>query len=227
MLTGCQTTHQEPPTRITVNDSYHAGKFDVPLPPGKWIVSGSRIYYTSHDTEMVDVFLATMEPGQQGDVIWIKTNLVSAFRPGVAGWVENSTCKRTNMLFVKAYFNEEKQGQDCWIINHRRITPSNSKNQAIISTRNFMREHEMQLPVNTVDVRFFFANDEDLLHVTYYFNPEARGIKRPEYASWNSSDWHIDRIDEHPEKRKFATELETWGKRWYPKLKANFVKAIN
>ncbi len=227
MLAGCQTTFVKPPREVAVRDEYRAGKFNVPLPPGEWVVAGSRLYVNNLNTDMVDVLLASRDAGKSGDMVWIRTNLVTGYRPGASGWVENSTCKRTNMLYVKVYANTAKEAQDCWLINHRRLNMSNWKNQAFKEGRLYLRMNDIWPPANTVDVRFFFANDEDLLHVTYFFNPDSRGIKPPVYASWSASDWHIDRIDAHPDKRKFATELENWGKLWYPKLKANFGKAIN
>lgn len=223
-LTACQTTSEKISAiadrgEVFV-DTYSAanGRVAVPLPSGEWIVAGADVSKASYANQIEETMLVNVVGGQVNGYVEIRTPLSASTN----GWVKSSLCDRSDIHHVFKLSNTAGGVQDCWGINHYRMTIAGKVPAYIEQTRDYIVSHKINSPLNAIAVEYRFADKPYFVDVKYFFNPEVDGFTPPKIAEWATSDWHRDRVYMDPAKVAYIDKIKTWGREWYPKVKAGF-----
>lgn len=221
VLYACETTKVEKSRIGEVHtESFSAAGKTIPLPQGKWVVTGSDI----RDNNLGDAGLRTVLVNFNNDavkgMVLLRTNLVPGFHFGANGYVKAKKCNRTDILFLKTFENERSGKQDCWGINHTGFTfDVKQTKEEWEETRQYILREQAEYPENFVCVYYRFATDNDYVDVYYYRNPELDGMTPSKNRNWSQNDWNKNYINSHPNKLKYVENLKAWGRAWYPRVK--------
>lgn len=224
-LAACQTTTIEPAKLGAVySGTFIDGGSKVPLPPGEWTVAGTNIRETNLGNVMSQSILFQADKGiVKGMVVVLLSRTPGSDFGNRSGWESSRYCQRTNLWFLEVDANETGGEQDCWGVNHRVMTPAKwDRYPAWSKARDYIEKNNLKVASNMVFVFYTLATNNDYLSAKYYFNPELEGLSPPAADSWTRSDWHKDRIAEHPDKQTYAERLKTWGEKWRLKVREDF-----
>ncbi len=133
-------------------------------------------------------------------------------------------CKRRDFHYLNVVANDDFGAQECRYVNH--IWPnawgSTESGELFRSIVAALTTRQVPVPNAMVTSTFHFANQNDLVRVFYYFNPEVRGIKSAKTATWNESDWHKSYLAQDVRRIDYLGELEKWTNDWHPFVRAAF-----
>lgn len=220
-------------------DAFPIGDKRIPLPPGAWTVIGTEIRKDSDPAFHVAYMLAKIEDNAVKAATEIYASLYikkassgGLFSSGTSGigWVTHRSCVRDDMHFVKVYSNIRLGDQDCWWVNHWRMNRAGSGDSEHWSeSRKYLERNQIRAPMDMLGVSFRLANETDYLTVNYFFDPATAGLTPMGDAhwsirTWESSEWHPDRIKGDEKKLAYIKRLISWGETWHPKVKASFDK---
>lgn len=223
-LAGCQTTNSKLDTIISqgtvVSGEYLTtnGRVKVPLPEGNWIVAGSGYRRFGYDNPIEEIVLVQVEDGTAVRYVEVRSDVAAS--PN--GWKQSTFCERKDIHYIQKTSNVAKGNQDCWGINHYRMTLSGDIPPYMQETRDYIVKNSIKSPLNAIAVEYRFADRSHMVEASYFFNPEVDGFDPPKDAQWSTSDWHRDRVYMDPKKVDYIEELKVWGKDWFPTVKAGF-----
>jgi len=224
LVGGCQTTIDTPkkfPVGSIYKNYIHAGKKQIPLPPGNWEVFASKNFYNDDQTPFAALILGNTDRDAPALTVRILSNLeIGSLADGYVLW---RYCSRTNMHH--AYDRDSVSGGDqaCWFVNHSRMTRPNYRgSNYLVAGLRRAKELGVKLPVTAITAGFRFANQYDLLNVRIYFNPEAEGFSPPKQSAWATNDWHKDRIYTDHKKVAYVEKVKKWAEAFFPKVEAGF-----
>ncbi len=200
-------------------NSIKLGMKSIPLPEGTWTVIA---------TDVVNNFRIIGLLKEQKDnlfsCIWISVE--SPYKEAKYGYSPSKNLDRKNMLYVVNNENRSGEAQDGWYINH--IISSFSPSEyyqvyrdasAYIKAKGYRISSNMVQVTHRLTGRF---QKEKYLNVRYYYNPEAEGIPTASFDNWSTSDWHVMRIDQFPEKVAFVEALKKEHTALHEKIKLGF-----
>ncbi len=228
LLAGCAATQpKETPVGSQVSGIFEVGGKQVPLPPGTWIVTGSRTFFNNFDVRFSRSALSQIKSNTLENFIYLFTNEESGFGFGYDGFVTYKPCERTNLLFVKVFSNDSGGfggKQDCWYINHvifkRHLA---GKNKVLQQSFRYFLDNKINLPHTIIKVNFRLATDVDVITVGYYFNPESEGHEVPTTGlKWSDNPWYRTYIVTDAEKEAYIEKLKNWGRSWREKVRLGF-----
>lgn len=218
-------------------DAFLIGDKQIPLPPGAWTIIGTEIKKNDDPAYHVAYMLAKIEDNAVKAATEIYTGLpikkagsgglFSGSKPG-GGWVTHRSCSRDDMHFVKVRSNIRLGDQDCWWINHWRMHRAGTGDSEHWSeSRKYLEQNRIRAPIDMIGVSFRLANETDYLTVNYFFDPATAGLTPMGDAhwsirTWESSEWHPDRVKNEEEKSAYIKRLISWGETWHQKVKTSF-----
>ncbi|MCG8511309.1 MAG: hypothetical protein MI741_18990 [Rhodospirillales bacterium] len=188
----------------------------IPLPEGEWVLVGLREY--SINGPFASGVLARFD----GDTVFQLTSFDVPLSWG-PGYVASKLCERDDVHFTKRKANQAGGNQDCWIVNHWRMTGGGQRlplqwDQAL----EYAVENGISVPINMMTVEYRRATSHRMMNVNYFFNPEAEGFPPPKYADWSTSDWHRDRARLDPKRAAYIETIKAWGEAWKVQVDAGF-----
>lgn len=236
---ACVPTKKELPISLNLSpigtkflDEISVSDKKIPLPGGEWTVIGTQITKDQNAKFHAALMLIRTEENSVVSAVEIITNVgaksSAAGEEDGDGWPTRRACTRDELHFLDVKENTRLGAQDSWWVNHRRMHRFGVGNsEHWMEARKFLVKHKISAPLDMVAVSFRFADKVDYMTAYYFFNPESEGLltNKDIYWSvrnWETSDWHPDRIDVDPAKRRYLNRLIDWGKKWYPKIKKAF-----
>ena len=182
----------------------------IPLPAGKWKLVGWTTEYNNVQVPHVYGLLIQEKNGLLDKVVRFQNTV--GYAPN--GYQEGKFCQRKNIhhLVVKANYNGREQ--DCWGVNHFRMTLNGRISEDLVQARDYIVKNELTVPINFLYVHYRKASSTKLWRLDYFFNPEAEGFPPPKYADWATSDWHRDRAYMDAKKVLYIEKLKSWGTAW-------------
>jgi hypothetical protein len=220
-------------------DAFPVGDKRIPLPPGVWTVIGSEIKKDGDPAFHLAYMLVNIEDNvvRAATEVYASLAIKKAGSGGLlsggarnGGWVTHRSCSRDDMHFVKVFSNVRLGDQDCWWINHWRMHRVGSgDSEHWIESRKYLEQNRIRAPMDMIGVSFRFANEVDYLTVNYFFDPATEGFAPIGDAywsigTWESSEWHPDRVKKEEKKLAYIKRLISWGEAWHRKVKASFEK---
>ncbi|MCW9054969.1 MAG: SHOCT domain-containing protein [Candidatus Pacebacteria bacterium] len=228
-LVSCVTTT---PTEnnLIVGQVYHGvvsvnnNTPQIPLPDGDWILMGSSISSNNTGQRFAHGILGQFKNNTLDRAAYFGV----ALDIPSAGWIESKFCERDNIHFIQKTSNYRGGDQDCWGVNHYRLTlTANNLPPYMEQARDYVISRKISLPLNTIIVQYRHADHLKLLDLTYHFNPENEGFSPPAQAEWSSSDWHRDRAYMDERKMAFIAKIKSWGEGFKTKVEAGFKRQLS
>jgi hypothetical protein len=201
----------KPGTKISGHLALNSHSPIIALPPGIWEVAGFKTTTNNIDTLFASGFLFQRE-GQKflkGVYFIVPTNHADGYLPA-------KYCERTNMHFIRKISNDSGGDQDCYYVNHYRVTLSGSKNQFVNKIGEYLINEEIEVPNHLVQSGHRKADSSMMLTVRYYFNPLIDGFDDFPRTTWADSPWHPSAIIGDEKKQKYIHKIIDWTKRWHP-----------
>lgn len=189
----------------------------IPLPEGTWVVAGNQIWRNDANTPLLNIWLVQIDEGVMRGVIWGWVSTEYAGR----GYAISETCNRTNMHFIEKFANYDGKEQDCYWINHWRMTLSNP-NKADLQARRYIESQGVRFPGAMLSAGYRFADRGRYMELNYAFNPELTGFPPAKRIDWDVSDWHPDNIITDQNRKAYIQSLIDWATEVYPTVKAGF-----
>lgn len=189
----------------------------IPLPEGTWVVAGNQIWRNNLNTPLLNIWLVQIDKGVVRGVIW---GWVSAEYSG-RGYAVSKTCMRSNMHFIKKFANYDSREQDCYWVNHLRMTISDP-NKADLQARRYLESQGIRFPGAMLSAGYRFADRGRYMEFNYVFNPELSGFPPAKRIDWNVSDWHPDNIIVDKKRKAYIQSVIDWATEAYPTVKAGF-----
>ncbi|MDA1090545.1 MAG: hypothetical protein O3A85_09565 [Proteobacteria bacterium] len=236
LTAACYHSAQEQPLSLvlpnigaTATESFVVAGKSIPLPAGDWTVIGSQIIKDDERGYHVAHMLARIEGNTLHSAIEVYTNLAITKTADIddagKGWLTYRSCSRDDMHYLKVYSNTRLGKQDCWLVNHWRMS-GNLTQEHWIEARKYFSDNKIIAPLDMVAATFRFANERDYLTATYFFNPEKSGFSGNndvywEIGTWKTSVWHPDNVKGDDKKINYISALISWGTQWHEKLKAS------
>jgi hypothetical protein len=218
-VAGCVTKTQTPPLSSVHQSNITIGSKVIPLPPGEWIYVGDSAQVNNIGVPLVDIVLARVQDNELLEAMYVRTN-TQINRPG-NWWLAVKDCYRNDVHAMHVAKSWSESGQECWFVNHWRMTMSGKIPEYWIEARSAMDELGVDIPINMIATQHYLIERAHYLNYIRFYNPEAEGFDPPQRAEWNTSDWHPDRVIGDAEKEEYVSEIERRGEQWQAFLKAN------
>jgi hypothetical protein len=129
-------------------------------------------------------------------------------------------CKRDDTL-SKIDARRSFKDQYCVLVNHR-VGMLRETSGWLRQAGLWLLENQIEVPRTFVEVQLTRYIPSQFMTVTYFFNPEADGFKPSTQPGWRGNDWNKDRIQNDPEKVKYAETLRGWAKDIMPIYQQSF-----
>ncbi|GAB2913518.1 hypothetical protein GCM10027093_59990 [Paraburkholderia jirisanensis] len=212
----------------TFQQSVQADHFNVPLPPGQWVMLAHFNIHTPTSAGHA-YFLGHIEHRRLVGGVRLFA-LHSNDQPG-AGFPAAKGCvignPNANYVYIESITANDHQG--CWIVDHYftpplqqwadRATRISALDRAVGGD---LAAKGVDYPQDLPTVRFTRAEKWGVLEVTYLFDPELDGIQSANALSVSESDWHAANISRFPEKVAYVAKLRAWGEGFWPKFQQAF-----
>jgi len=143
----------------------------APLPrdgPASWLTVAERSYAAPRGTPMFDVVLLQAAAGHVQAVIWITTN--NAPQAQRAGWRMASFCRQDAAGNTRVFIDRPDGRQDCWAVRSQDTQFRDAENPTLRALGDYLAREKLVLDPTLSTVSFHYANDTDLLDITYGFS---------------------------------------------------------
>lgn len=229
-LAGCATPEALetilPERGEVVSGSLVLPQTRMPLPEGRWTVIGQRTVYNDIYKINADVLLIQTKINELGrpeisDMLSISTNL----QPGAGGFENICTPDELRRALYRQVTSDRLLRQDCWSIDHMEMSFSEEQlreNQDLAEARDYVRIHEILVPINMVFVKHRLSDAYNYLTIWRFYNPDLAGIPQTRYGAYEKSDWHKDHIGNFPRKQAYIEQLKQIAARWQAELRGAF-----
>ncbi len=194
---------------------------NIPLPEGIWKLVGYQQQPNNIGKTINHAFLIQTDGGQLSKFV----EVLAPDDHTSWGYLPSKFCNRDDVIHIVARKNQDGVDggkQDCWGINHWRMTWSKDPMDYWKQFIKHVRANDIKVPINALVVVYRKANKSRFVQVSYGFNPELEGFTPPVHADWNSSDWHKDRYYTDQAKVKYISTLKEWSSAWESKVNAGF-----
>lgn len=137
-------------------------------------------------------------------------------------WKSSRLCDRTNLHFIeKIEPNRDGEKQNCLVVNHFRLSGGNDKNPATKQAKDWARENQIAFPSTAIVHQHHLAYRR-YLNFWVGYNPEVEGFPAPTDASWDSNDWHQDRIIGDDKRQAYIQKVLKAGKETHEAIVPQF-----
>ena len=186
------------------NLSLGKGKYNIPLPPGKFTVAiVHRRTTTGAPTRMYSLLLLKLIENNIVD----EAVTVTISKPTSTYWLPIKNCKRSNVYFIDSYI--KGKAQSCWYINHHTYNFSSNKIKKKSFTgkmRDYVIENKIINPNVGVYSQHYYASPRHknvYFSVAYHQNPELRGVNKDKARNWKESEYLHTQVHNYPKKKAY------------------------
>lgn len=205
---------------LTLNKRLFSSKipeYRIPVPSGNWQKIGERKDHKVQPPMHTEIWVNVVD-NEVHNFFYVNYNKAS----NQNGWKPNKTCNRKNLHFVKNYEKNKGGGnQNCLIINHLRMTGGADANKAIRESKEWAKSNNIRIPTTAIIHQHHFANKK-YLDFWIGYNPEIEGFPQSVDATWNSNDWHQDRIIGNQERQEYIQKILAFGKQTHAAVVSQF-----
>ena len=194
---------------VVENEVYFGKNIKFPLPPGKFTVG---VIHKSK--EFRDVMLVQVDE-DTGVVRWT-IQVMATGNTQWEWWNPGKMCKRTNVYFIKKKIGNKKFA--CWMVNHSRSDIGANKG-FWKKVRDYEIANDLKNPDIFVYSKHSYAKGSKLYESSYYYNPELDGVPKPKNLDWDTNEFHMQRVMNHPKHEEFLKK--------YISISANLVDRFN
>jgi hypothetical protein len=192
------------------------GRYEVPLPPGKWALIGAHEALSQPTSGGLGRAIA------YATLVRIENNRLVGYISAVGPMTPNNIvrvwdmeCRRTDLYFVESDPNNNPKVQTCFSVYHIARTWTAVPNMSKVTAAAYEwlnARPEVLKPSTMLVARHSNARDSDYLQVEYSFSPEAYGFAPSRDRSWAGNDWHRDKLKHDPARDAFAQAVLAWTK---------------
>lgn len=202
----------------------------IPLPAGVFTLTGTRIQPNQKGGYNISVMLVDVNgDNRMTGAVEIFTNLRLRRKDGAGepkpGWATHSSCNRDDMHFVEVIKNERLGNQDCWWVNHWRMSRGGVLAQAEHwrETRKYLSDNKVYAPIEMMGISFRLANADDFITMNVFKNPEEAGFAPAvddnwAVTTWKTSLWHPDKVESSPRRKNYVDKQIAFGREFRTRL---------
>ncbi len=202
---------------------------EVPLPPGKWTLASAGEELTAITAGAATFRLAfanlvQIEGGKLSALVAIHgTRNVEA-----VGWTRDSTCDRSDMLYVAADKNFRATDQWCSYISHniRSWVATEQTPPRSATLFEYLRKENIKKPWTMLATTSRLVRNGELIVVSYEVDPQMHGGPATKIIALQTSEWHPQRIQDYPAHRAYADKWIEWSKPLLDGLKEGFGRTL-
>lgn len=207
------------PLGTVYRDSFALGRHFVPLGDGERELVAREIATSSGDGSRVPVPRVYLAQTRNGRV----TRAVSAFtnlEPMGGGWArDTSVCGRTDVHFAAFDRNYDPKNSECRVVSHFSLALGANPRKSDADFHSWATTR--QRPSTALVDVFRLVKQFDLVHVIYFWNPEAEGFP-PANENWAQNAWHKNAIGNDAARLAYIEKVKLEGDRLWPLFKAGF-----
>jgi hypothetical protein len=198
-------------------------KWKIPVPVGEYVKTGSRTHYGNSAPQVYEIY-EHIEDGKLRYLLYVSYTK----SPNQNKWSASKTCNRKNLHFIKKITNQGAGKQECYLVNHWRITGGSSQknpnaawNKVRDDAKKWHRDNEIPMPNTMIYASSIFAHYHRL-EVRVLFNPEFDGFPPTVDSNWNSNDWHQDKIIGDKKRTDYIQTVKAFAEGMHQQLKPQF-----
>jgi hypothetical protein len=198
-------------------------KWKIPVPAGEYVKTGSRTHYGNSAPQVHEIY-EHIKDGKLRYLLYVSYTK----SPNQKKWSASKTCNRKNLHFIKKITNQGSGKQECYLVNHWRITGGSSQknpnaawNKVRDDAKKRHNDNEIPMPNTMIYASSIFAHSHRL-EVRVLFNPEFDGFPPTIDSNWNSNDWHQDKIIGDKERTAYIQTVKAFGDDLHQQLKSQF-----
>jgi hypothetical protein len=177
--------------------------YRIPVPEGDWKKVGDSKTYRENPPIHYEVWIDAKGPELRHMLFLTYTKSDHQY-----GWQPSSQCERTNLHFIEKIENRDGGNQNCYGVNHYRISGGSDKIEAVKEAKDYARENGIAFP-STVLTHFHRLTTGKLFDFWIGYNPELEGFPAPVDSSWSSNDWHQDRIIGDSKRQEYIAKIKS------------------
>ena len=187
--------------------SSNTPEYRIPVPQGNWQKIGEaknhRLRPPMHSEVWVNVVDGVLHHVMYVD--YTKSRHQN-------GWTPSRLCERSNLHYIdKIEPNRRGQNQNCFAVNHFRLSGGNDQNSAVKEAKDWARKNRTAFPSTAIVHQHHLAYRK-FLNFWVGYNPEVEGFPAPSDSSWDSNDWHQDRIIGDAKREAYIQKVIAAGK---------------
>lgn len=188
--------------------------YRIPVPEGDWKKVGDSKTYRENPPIHHEVWIDA-----NGSELRHMLFLTYTKNDHQYGWMPSKLCDRTNLHFIKKIENKVAGNQNCYGVNHIRITGGSDEIEAVSKAKDYARQNGIAFP-STLLTHFHHLTKKKLFNFWIGYNPELEGFPPPVDSSWNSNAWHQDRIIGDSERQKYIAKIMSLAEITHQKMES-------
>lgn len=223
IVSACETPRTTPATGATGVSAIAAsgqaqatiGRFQVPLPPGKWKEAFSGSQNLSRGTSHRKILI-----GVSGDVI---DRVILLYLIEIGGrdyFKPRKNCTHTDYFFQTTTVSETAK-EDCWHVRNVSMGLSGDPHWINEALDLYAKKLDLYFPAVLVGARFIRHQDSELLQVDYLWNPDMV-LPRGDGRVWAAEDWSNPAVAGDPGRKLVMDEIRRWALDWHPRIERAF-----
>lgn len=204
---------------LELNKSFFSSErpvYEIPVPEGNWQKVGEWKRNNFQPALIVEIWVDVVDKK-------LRNMLYVTYNKGgnQYGWKSGKVCDRKNLHYIVRNRNNDSGRQDCYGVNHFRISGDSGKNKAVNQSKEWARENGVQFPTTLITHFHRFA-DKKLLDFWVGINPEFDGFSPPVDSNWSSNDWHQDIIIGDSERLAYIERVKKIADEVHPVMQEQF-----
>lgn len=209
---------QPMPAGSTVEHVLRVNGKQIALPEGRWVVAAD-VANDWNDPGIgafgyVRTVLLFHPAGDRVDsMLEVNTNVL----PTTDGWGMAAACARTDLVLAVVRYRAGWDGS-CYFVTH--TLPAGAPTAAWRRARDYAVTQGWRLSPVWLTAGFRAADRSDVLDVRFHFAPETRGLGSESIGRWQESAWMTARLDQDPQRYRFARAVSDWAVGYSPWIEA-------
>lgn len=191
-------------------------EYRIPVPAGNWQKVGEATRHRVQPPMYSEVWVNVVD-GVVHHLMYVDYNKSGNSN----GWKPSKLCDRVNLHFIEKVENRDGGNQNCLAVNHFRLSGGSDKNPAVKQAKDWARDNRLGFPSTAV------VHHHRLAYLKYLdfwigYNPEVEGFPPPSDATWNSNDWHQDRVIGDAKREAYIQKVLAAGKETHEAIVSQF-----
>ncbi len=202
---------------------------EVPLPPGKWTLAsaGEDLSNTNGETVRIRLPFANLVQLDAGRLSALVT-IVGTLTDDRNGWGRDTNCDRSDILYVAADKNFRATDQWCSYANHlvRSWVAGDQTTPRVATLYEYLRQANVKTSRTMLMTTARLVRNGEFITVSYEIDPQMHGGPATRNNTWQTSEWHPQRIQDHPAHRAYADKWIEWSKPLLDGVKDGFGRTL-
>jgi len=202
---------------------------EVPLPPGKWTLASAGEEQSGGTSRTLPARLpfANLVQIDNGNLSALVT-IFGTLSDDRNGWTRDSNCDRSDILYVAADKNYRTTDQWCSYANHfiRSWVAGDQASPRIATLYEYLRQANVKASRTMLTTAARLVRNGEFIVVSYEIDPQMHGGPSTRNNAWPTSEWHPQRIQDHPAHRAYADKWIEWSKPLLDGVKEGFGKTL-